>query len=325
MSLPEALTAHLTELLASERVRYVLGPGKTKGPRSVPRQVRAPDELEKLTLGPIGCPNLMTRLSKLEAGPARPEPDSRPMAVLARGCEVRTLIQLLAERGLRRDQVHVVGLDNCAGMIDATRLRERMPKVRCFPDVETEAEHYLLTWPEGAIRLARAEVELERCLRCPARHPRLFDFRVPLVPDEDWVEPPAPADQAGDPLEGLSPPERWAFFADAFSRCTRCLACRNACPLCYCANCILERPEWIGHEANLAENTAYQLQRVLDLVGRCTECAECERVCPEQLPLMALHRKMNREAGALFGHASGEDDQARSMLSVFDLRDPEGL
>ena len=46
----------------------------------------------------------------------------------------------------------------------------------------------------------------------------------------------------------MTPEERWNYFVEETSRCIRCYACRNACPVCYCSECFVDStmPYWIG-------------------------------------------------------------------------------
>ncbi len=48
-------------------------------------------------------------------------------------------------------------------------------------------------------------------------------------------------------IEAMSLQERWEFWQSEFSRCIKCYACRQACPMCYCTKCIVEvnQRQWI--------------------------------------------------------------------------------
>ena len=43
-----------------------------------------------------------------------------------------------------------------------------------------------------------------------------------------------------DKLESLSGKERWEFWKEQLSKCIRCYACRSACPMCYCDECVVD-------------------------------------------------------------------------------------
>jgi len=324
VSLPHALDRHLRELLASGRVRSVVGPAAGRGPRPRAHFARAPDEVETFVLSPLARANVLVHLTSAEI---RRDPSCLPVAVLARGCETRMLNQIFNEGGLSRDDVHVVGLGNCRGTIDPRRLCEHLPELDAFPSIREEDDQFVLSWPpQREARIARSEILAERCRRCTVHQPLVHDHLVLLVADDDWIEPEPPAAMAAvDTIEAMAPAERWRFWRGQFEQCIRCHACRDACPLCYCEDCILERlrPRWVHRRVDLAENTAYQLQRILDLAGRCTACGECAEACPVGLPLHLLTQKVERDVRDLYGATSGATADQKNVLATFHPDDPE--
>ena len=75
-------------------------------------------------------------------------------------------------------------------------------------------------------------------------------------------------------LEALSPKERWVFWEKEFSRCIKCYACRQACPLCYCTQCIVEKNQlqWIPTSPHSYGNYSWNMIRAFPLAGRCISC-----------------------------------------------------
>ena len=322
MTLPHELDRHLRDLLESGRVNSVLGAIPTRAPLGMAFLARTPDEVDRFTLSPLACPNLLVHLTSEEA---RHDPERFPLAVLARGCETRMLNQILSEHGLKRDRVHVVGLAHCPGVVDPRRLSAQLPELRGFPKVSIDNDEVLVKDDSGELaRLSRTDLVLERCRHCQNHEPLTEDQRFELVEETAWTEPASSDEDPGvEAIDAMAPAERWTFWQGQLDRCIRCNACRDACPLCYCENCILERhnPSWIKRSVDLAENTAYQLLRVMHLVGRCTACGECERACPVDLPLGLMMRKMHTVVGDLYGHRSGLDPSGEHLLSIFDPRD----
>lgn len=321
MTLPAELKAHLAGLLDSGAIRSVLGAIPGEGARAVASFARTPDALDALDLSPLATPNTLVHLTSEQA---RLADDLFPVAVLARGCETRMLNQIFAERGLARDQVHVVGLAHCPGAVDSTRLCDALPGLGGFPEVRLEGDEVAVEDGSGeSVRLPRHDVVLERCRHCENHEPLTHDHLFALVDDEQWTAPEPDARDSGvESIDAMEPAERWSFWRRQLARCTRCNACRDACPLCYCENCILERlnPSWVGRSVDVPENTAYQLHRVMHLVGRCTACGECERACPVDIPLGLMMRKMEGLVGDLYGHKSGHDASGEHLLSIFDPR-----
>ena len=156
---------------------------------------------------------------------------------------------------------------------------------------------------------------LERCQRCSERVPLVYNLVVGEVPKtigrDDY------ADVAR--LEGMSPAERLAFWMREFDRCIRCYACRQACPACYCFECVAEQldPSWVGIAIDIPQKQFFHVMRAYHLAGRCSGCNACEEACPMDIPLSLLNRKIAREVEALFGYKAGQDAGTPPPLATF--------
>jgi formate dehydrogenase subunit beta len=156
----------------------------------------------------------------------------------------------------------------------------------------------------------------EHCQRCKERVPIFYDALVGEppkvdVPDDTW------ADVAE--LEALPPAERLAFWAREFDRCIRCYACRQACPGCYCFECLAEQvdPLWVSIAHRVPEKAFFHVMRAYHLAGRCVECHACDLACPMHIPLSLLNRKIAKEVEALFGYIAGGDPESPPPLATF--------
>jgi formate dehydrogenase (coenzyme F420) beta subunit len=110
--------------------------------------------------------------------------------------------------------------------------------------------------------------------------------------------------------------ERSAFWAGQFAKCTRCYACRAACPMCYCTRCIVEKnvPQWISTAAAAHGNYAWNIIRAFHLAGRCTLCGACEAACPQGIPLMLLNALLDAEVAEEVGERPGYDPEAKPVI-----------
>lgn len=126
-------------------------------------------------------------------------------------------------------------------------------------------------------------------------------------------------------IEKMPAEERWAFWSKEFERCIRCYACRQACPMCYCRQCIVEKnqPQWLSTSAHPAGNMAWNIVRAFHLAGRCVDCGECERACPMDIPLVSLNRAIQKEVKSAFDYVSGYDHAGKPVMATFRKDDEE--
>jgi len=156
---------------------------------------------------------------------------------------------------------------------------------------------------------------LERCQRCSDRVPFVYDIMVGDEPKEVGQEDYADVER----LEAMSPEERRAFWKGEFERCIRCYACRQACPACYCAECMAEQldPSWMSIAIDLPQKQFFHVMRAYHLAGRCSGCNACEEACPMGIHLSLLNRKIAKDVEALFGYRTGLDPQTPPPLATF--------
>jgi ferredoxin len=172
------------------------------------------------------------------------------------------------------------------------------------------------------ITLRREDVVADACRECHLPVPPIHDVMlgVPVEGKKTQAARKRTADFESMPLDA-----RWARFQEAVSRCIRCNACRQACPMCYCKTCIFDqdRPRWIGAGTDISDVAIYHLVRALHTAGRCTECGECERACPMGIDVRLLARKLCQEVEDLYGYRPGEAIEATPVLSSFAMDDPQ--
>jgi formate dehydrogenase (coenzyme F420) beta subunit len=161
----------------------------------------------------------------------------------------------------------------------------------------------------------------DHCQRCRERVPVFYDALVGeparvKLPADDW------SDVAE--LEGMTPAERLAFWCREFDRCIRCYACRQACPGCYCFECLAEQvdPAWVSIAHGIPQKAFFHVMRAYHLAGRCVECQACDQACPMHIPLSLLNRKIAKEVEALFSYKAGGDPEIPPPLATF-LKDEE--
>lgn len=128
-------------------------------------------------------------------------------------------------------------------------------------------------------------------------------------------------------LETKSSKERWSFWQKELSKCIKCYACRQVCPLCYCRQCIADKnqPQWIPTSPHFTGNFFWNITRAYHLAGRCIDCGECERACPMGIPLMLLNKKIKQIIKDKFDYVPGIDPEVSPPLATFKEDDKENF
>ena len=217
-------------------------------------------------------------------------------AVVVKGCDAKAVAGLLREAQLERAGIVLIGV-RCGGVAGE-------PATLAPPALS-------------------AETVSARCWGCDVREPESVDMLV----GEAQPEPPVTADldERVAALAALSPAARFAFWTKELSRCTQCYACRQACPLCCCERCIVEKtePQWIETSPHPRGNFAWHLTRAQHLAGRCVGCGECERACPVGIPLGLINRKLQQVVDELYGYTVSEDPTVPAPIGAYATDDTQ--
>jgi formate dehydrogenase subunit beta len=222
---------------------------------------------------------------------------SGKIAIVAKGCDLKALAGLMGESQLKRESLFIIGIA-CAGV---------------------HGSNVQPSEPLSAATIAR------KCRECAVHTPEGVDSIAGTLPRLE----PMTALESGElaRLETLTPAERWAFWKEQFSRCIRCMACRQVCPFCYCEQCLCDRnrPQGVETTPRPAGNMGWHIVRAMHLAGRCAGCAECERSCPMDIPLNLLNRKMAKELKELYGFEAAMQPQEKGPLAQYREDDDESF
>jgi ferredoxin len=335
----EDIRARAKELLESGKVRAVLGFRRSSaGLLAEPTFVTAADDAASLVWDATCVHNLALYLvNEKKRQKAERAPDTRPLAIIAKGCDSRAINVLLQENHVAREEVIILGV-SCegGGVIDTRKVADALRGEEATAAAYDGAGNVKVATMSGEATLPAADVLADRCLECTTAYPSVNDTLYGDKVDERGYNARFAAVKS---VAAMSEQERSAFWDGHFERCIRCYACRAVCPMCYCDECVVDstsfiisptttaeekanRIRWIQRSATPAENAMYHMVRAMHLAGRCIDCAECERVCPVNIPLRLLNTSLEQEALEMFEYTPGTDPAQPSLISSFRDGDP---
>jgi ferredoxin len=318
------------ELFEAGKIDLLIGFERGTGKhRARPVFVESAAGAGRLTWDSTCAQNLAVYLPSLFRQQPQKKGAERPLprvGIVAKACDMRSLIALLKEKQAPRENLHIIGVP-CTGMVDERKLAAEVEKATGFVDVSDlseTADTVTATTPEGRkLELARETLVQDACRECRFPVPQGTDIMV-----AGPSRPPANgSDTAVLQFARLPGEERWKTFEEEISRCIRCYACRQACPTCYCTECFAETnvPAWIGATAELTDTMIFHIIRIFHQAGRCVECDACVRACPMGIDLRPFARKITLDVREMFGFTPGFDLETPPPLITFKDDDQQGF
>lgn len=311
------------KLISRDDVKYIIGYEKgTYGFQVTPCFAFTHEDTERFIFSPLCVNNLAVYFMLEEKPPLRKgeKEDTRKIGVIVKGCDARAVVQILQEKGLKRENIVIIGVP-CTGIIDPKKINAKFPHQVQTVDIKEEGNNFVFTINGKTHKIPKEELLFEKCKQCEYPTPVIFDILLgePIKSSkkEEYKEIKT--------LEKKALQEKWDLWSKEFERCIRCYACRNACPLCYCKECIVDQlsPQWILRSVNVSENTIWNLIRAYHLAGRCSGCGECERACPMNIPLTKLNKKIEKDIKELFEYTAGLNPEEKPLLAMFKPNDTE--
>ena len=316
MGMQEKIVDRAKALLADGTVVGVWGwkKGEMPGDR-VPAYFTTPEELDADFVYDCFCsPNVSRYLNGRKAS------DGKAMALL-KPCDSYSLNQMLGEHRLERESVYAFGIPT-GDMVDPVKMRAL--GIRGLKEAKQRGKEFVFNTASGEKVVPRDDVALEKCLTCKSNTHKIYDEL--LVEVKDTGGSPVRFSEV-EKLEAMSPDERFKFWQGELSKCIRCNACRNICPVCSCVKCVFDNPASSVASKAVAESfedKMFHIVRAFHVAGRCTDCGECSRACPQGIPLHLLNRKFILDINRVYGpFQAGEAADGVSPLTEYNEDDAE--
>ncbi|MFX0043542.1 MAG: 4Fe-4S ferredoxin [Candidatus Hodarchaeota archaeon] len=312
-------------LLKENEVDVIIGYTKGTVPlSSAPIIITKEEDVEKLIWNNLCYVNLAKYLVPRIPQLIDPEKGDLKVGIVSKGCVGRALIHLSVENQINLENIKMIGIP-CNGIINRKRIEKEIGE-REILEVSTSDKDIIIKGKDFEQKFPYDEYINELCKVCKIKSPpTVEELKETCVGECSEI---SSVDDDFDDLtefESKSAEEKWEYIKESLETCTKCYACREACPMCYCNLCFVDqnKPIWFGKTTDLSDIIVFHLVRAMHLAGRCVACGACSSVCPMGIDLNLITRKLEKIVKERFNFTSGIDSKKLPPMMDFRTDDAE--
>jgi formate dehydrogenase subunit beta len=349
----ESIKGFLKGLLEKGLVNAILVPVELpSGNNVVQTLVSNPAKLE--SANPL-APVLPVNSARIVSSITRAGSSQRKIAVVLRSCELRAVIELVKLKQVTLDNLLIIGID-CYGTYsinDYSKLAEegKSPTDIVLGNVKDGKEDELLReacqvceyfYPMNAdIVIGLAGMDTDKAILVQAgteQGEQVLDAmelqesgegeKRQAAIEKLIAERTAKKDELyGKTREEVTGEEK---LLTMFARCVNCHNCRDACPICYCRECLFDSPtfefgadkylDWAEKKDALrmpTDTLLFHLTRLNHMATSCVGCGLCQEACPNEVPVFSIFRMVGDKLQEVFEYVPGRSLDEEMPLSTF--------
>ncbi len=312
-------------LLKEKKVDVIIGYTNGTVPlSSAPIMITKEEEVEKLIWNNLCYVNLAKYLVPRIPQLIDPEKGDLKVGIVSKGCVGRALIHLSVENQINLENIKMIGIP-CNGIINRKRIEKEVGEKEIL-EVFAFGNDIVVKGKDFEQKFSFEEYINELCKVCKVKSPPVLEELAEICIGE-CQEISSIGDNFEDlvEFESKTTEEKWDYIKDTLETCTRCYACREACPMCYCNLCFVDqnKPIWFEKTTEISEIIAFHLVRAMHLAGRCVACGACSSVCPMGIDLNLITRKLEKIVKERFNFTSGIDSKKMPPMMDFSMDDAE--
>ena len=352
-NLRETLKDFLQGLLEKDLVEAVLVPVELPyGTNVVQTLVSNPEKLEAANpfapVLPVNSANILSAMTRTGSS-------ERKIAAVLRPCELRAVVELSKLRQVNLENILLIGID-CYGTYSINDY------AKLVEEGKSPTDSVLTLVKEGT----DDELLREACRVCEYPYPLIADIVVGLfgMDIDSGVILQGMTEQGEKVLEAMElkdssdgekrqaeiektvairKQKRDELFAKTeeemsgeekllpvFARCVNCHNCRDACPICYCRECLFDSPtfefgadkylDWAERKDALrmpTDTLLFHLTRLNHMATSCVGCGLCQEACPNEVPVFSIFRMVGDRVQEVFDYVPGRSLDDELPLSSF--------
>jgi formate dehydrogenase subunit beta len=314
-----------TNLLKEKKVDAIIGYSKGTFPLSCsPIIITKLEDVNKLIWDNLCYINLAKYLAPRIPQLCDPEKGDLRVGIVTKGCVGRALIHLSVENQVNLDNIKMIGIQ-CNGIINRRRIEKEIGEKEIL-EVYSSGNDIIVKGKNFEQKFPFEEYINELCKYCKVKSPPTeAEIKNNCLGECQDITSIEDNFEDLDDYESKSSEEKWNYITNLLKTCTRCYACREACPMCYCNLCFVDenKPIWFNKTTELSDIVVFHLVRSMHLAGRCVACGACSSVCPMGIDLNLITRKLEKIVKSRFDFTSGIDSRRMPPMMDYNMKDSE--